>query len=74
MTIPNSFLNSNQTGLSLSINILYDTLICLRQPKKEKKKKRKSATQRRWLLTQVFYASYLDWTITNLLGEHGAVL
>lgn len=72
MTIPKSFLNSNQTGLSLSIYILYDTVICRRQPKKEKK--RKSATQRRWLLTQVFYASYLDWTITNLLGEHGAVL
>lgn len=36
------------------------------------KKKKKSATQRRWSLTQVFYASYLERTITNLSGEHGA--
>ncbi len=32
----------------------------------------KSATQRRWSLTQFFYASYLEQTIADLSGEHGA--
>lgn len=36
--------------------------------KKKKKPEKKSATQRRWLLTQVFYASYLDWTIMDHFG------
>lgn len=36
MTIPNSVLNSKQTGLSLLIYILCDTLICRRQPERKK--------------------------------------
>lgn len=61
-----SFINKAEKNTEVSIYVLNNTLIYRHQPQK------KPATQRRWSLTQVFYASYLEWTITNLSGEHGA--